>query len=262
MKKYGKFAALIAVVLGAMVWLATSGSADSKSYYKTISELGKMGDVAKHGRTIMFVSHNMAAVQSMCGRAIWLEEGKVVDEGAVGGVVSNYLKHSFSSLAEQVWPDPSTAPGTDQVRLRSARVYPESGLPSEPITIRTPFALEFEYWNLKPGMHLNLSLHVYNEQGIIAFNAAPINEPVWHGRPFPAGLFRSVCHVPGDLLNDGLYRVQLLVVRDEGAILHIENDVLMFDVRDSVEMRSDWHGRWVGVVRPNLDWQTELLSAS
>jgi hypothetical protein len=46
MKKYGKFAALVVIVLGAMVWLAFSGSSDSKSYYKTISELGKMGDQA------------------------------------------------------------------------------------------------------------------------------------------------------------------------------------------------------------------------
>ena len=43
MKKYGKFAALVVIVLGAMVWLAFSGSSDSRSYYKTISELGKMG---------------------------------------------------------------------------------------------------------------------------------------------------------------------------------------------------------------------------
>jgi cytochrome c-type biogenesis protein CcmE len=46
MKKYGKFAALIAVVIGALIWLATTGSADSKSYYKTIDELAKMGDQA------------------------------------------------------------------------------------------------------------------------------------------------------------------------------------------------------------------------
>src|SRR5438270_4287751 len=50
MKKYGKFAALVVVVLGAMVWLAFSGSNDSKSYYKTISELGKMGDQAQTKR--------------------------------------------------------------------------------------------------------------------------------------------------------------------------------------------------------------------
>jgi cytochrome c-type biogenesis protein CcmE len=50
MKKYGKFAALVVIVLGAMVWLAFSGSSDSRSYYKTISEVGKMGDQAQQKR--------------------------------------------------------------------------------------------------------------------------------------------------------------------------------------------------------------------
>ena len=122
-------------------------------------------------------------------------------------------------------------------------------------------AIEFEYWNLRPNARLNLSLHVYNEQGVIAFNAVPYQEPVWHGRPFPAGLFRSVCHVPGDLLNDGVHRVELLVVKDEGVVLHREDDVLVFDVRDAVETRGGWHGRWVGVVRPALKWETELVEA-
>ena len=46
MKKYGKFAALIAIVIGALVWLASTGVNETKTYYKTIAELGQMGDRA------------------------------------------------------------------------------------------------------------------------------------------------------------------------------------------------------------------------
>ena len=46
MKKYGKFAVLIAVVVGTLAWLATTGMNETKTYYKTISELGQMGDHA------------------------------------------------------------------------------------------------------------------------------------------------------------------------------------------------------------------------
>jgi lipopolysaccharide transport system ATP-binding protein len=222
--------------------------------------LGKMGEVAKEGRTVIFVSHNMAAVQSLCTRSIWLDQGQVREDGSAGVVVSTYLKHSFSALAEQAWPDILTAPGNDKVRLKSARVRPVHGDPAEPITIRTPFLLEFEFWNLQPATRLNLSLHVFDEQGTIVFNAVPIHEPTWHGREFPGGLFRSVCRIPGDLLNDGMHRVELLVVKDEGVVLHKEDDILVFDVRDAVEMRGGWHGRWVGVTRPNLEWSTELIS--
>lgn len=221
--------------------------------------LGKMGEVAKKGRTVLFVSHNMAAVQRLCTRAMWLDKGEIIEDGEAGQVVSSYLKHSSSMLAEQSWNDIATAPGNDEVRLRRVCVRPENGSPSEPITVRTPFVMEFEYWNLQPNAYLNLSLHVYTEDGVMAFNAVPVHEPRWSGRPFPAGLFRSVCRVPGDLLNDGMHRVELLIVKNEGVVIYRQDDVLVFDVRDSIEMRGGWHGRWSGATRPNLEWNTEYL---
>jgi lipopolysaccharide transport system ATP-binding protein len=221
--------------------------------------LGKMGDVAKEGRTVLFVSHNMSAVQRLCNRAIWLEEGKLASEGSASKVVSDYLSTSFSTLTDRLWGDITEAPGGESVRLRRACVRPERGLPSEPITVRTPFVLEFEYWNLEPGAYLNLGLHIFNEQGIVVFNTGPWNEPAWHGRPFPKGLFRSICHVPGDLLNDGLYRVQLLVVKNQRIIISRLDDVLMFNIRDAD--RQGYLGEGLGAVRPNLKWSTELIES-
>ncbi len=220
--------------------------------------LGKMGEVAREGRTVLFVSHNMMAVQNLCRRAIWLDGGQIVASGESGQVVADYLQHSFSALAEQVWEDIAAAPGNDKVRLRSARVRPATGDVADPLTICTAFVIEFEYWNLQPGARLDISLHIYNEQGILAFNPGTLYEPVWHGREFPAGLFRSVCFVPGNLLNDGMYRVELLVVRDEGVIIHREEEALVFEVRDVAEMRGNWLGKWPGVLRPDLNWTTEL----
>jgi lipopolysaccharide transport system ATP-binding protein len=224
--------------------------------------LGKMGEVAQRGRTVLFVSHNMAAVQRLCSEAIWLEKGMIEEAGEVGEVVSRYLKHSFSTMAEQHWDDIATAPGNEEVRLRKVSVRPEKGLPSDPITIRTSFIMEFEYWNLQPASRLNLSLHVYTEDGVMAFNAAPIHEQKWHGRPFPVGLFRSVCRISGDLLNNGMHRVELLVVKDEGNVIYRHDEALVFDVRDSMEMRGNWHGRWAGAFRPLTEWSTELLSSA
>jgi len=220
--------------------------------------LGKMGEVAREGRTVLFVSHNMMAVQNLCRRAIWLDGGQIVGSGESGQVVADYLQHSFSALAEQVWEDIATAPGNDKVRLCSARVRPAKGVASDPLTICTAFVIEFEYWNLQPGARLDISVHIYNEQGIIAFNPGTLHEPVWHGREFPVGLFRSACHVPGNLLNDGMYRVELLVVRDEGVIVHREEEALVFELRDVAEMRGNWLGKWPGVFRPDLSWTTEL----
>jgi len=75
------------------------------------------------------------------------------------------------------------------------------------------------------------------------------------------GLFRDVCHVPGNLLNDGMYRVMLHVVRDQGTHVYQEDDILVFEVRDTPDMRSGWFGKWGGVVRPILDWDRELVQS-
>jgi lipopolysaccharide transport system ATP-binding protein len=222
--------------------------------------LGKMGEVAEHGRTVLFVSHNMTAIQALCKRAIWLSNGKIVEEAEAGTVVSDYLRVDTATLTEKVWNDPVTAPGNDKVRLHRVCVRPVNGSSADVITIRTPLVLEFDYWNLEPDIHLNLSLHIYNQQGVTVFITAPTHEPVWLGRPYPVGLFRSECYIPGDLLNDGLHRVRLLVVKDQAVPIFILDDALVFDVNDAIERRSAWYGKWEGAVRPNLEWKTEQLT--
>ena len=224
--------------------------------------MGKMGDVAGEGRTVMFVSHNMGAVQSLCHRVIWLDNGGIREVGEPGRVVADYLRTASTSSTDQAWDDIAAAPGNAEVRLRSASVRPTDGTAPEDITIRTPIALSFEFWNLKPGAVINLSLFLYNEQGVMVFNSAPLTEKVWSGRPHPVGLFRSECHVPGDLLNDGIYRVVVLVVRDHKDLVFRFEDIVTFEARDAPERRGDWYGKWHGAVRPELKWTTELVEDS
>jgi lipopolysaccharide transport system ATP-binding protein len=222
--------------------------------------MGKMGEVARGGRTVLFVSHNMTAVEGLCDRAIWLDRGRPVADGRPSDIVSRYLSTAFDPLGERRW-EFEDAPGDDRVRLRSAVVRPEEGGAGEPLDVQTPFVLEFEYWNLRPDTRLNVSLHVYNEHGIMVFNAVPTQERVWQGRAFPKGLFRDTCHIPGELLNDGVYTVELLLVEDGTRILLEVQDVLVFEVRDVVEGRAGSFDSWAGVVRPTLRWETEHLVA-
>jgi homopolymeric O-antigen transport system ATP-binding protein len=221
--------------------------------------LGKMGDVARAGRAVLFVSHNMVAVQSLCDRVVRLHQGMVVEEGQADRVVSGYLQTSFSTLTEQYWADLATAPGNDKVRLHRVGVRPVHNPQADPISIRTPLVMEFEYWNLRPHTHLDLSFHLYNEHGVIVFNSGTICETVRMDRPFPAGLFRSVCHIPGDLLNDGVHRVQLQIVENEAVVISRFEDILVFNVSDTQETRGRWYGKWPGAVRPTLKWSTELV---
>jgi lipopolysaccharide transport system ATP-binding protein len=221
-----------------------------------------MGEVAsEEGRTVLFVSHNMTAVQSLCKRAIWLESGSLRADGDAKEIVPQYLKSSFAPKCEQTWNDSATAPGNSKVKLKRVAVRPETRTDTDLIDIHTPLVLEFEYWNLVEGACLNLSVLVRSEDGTPLFNTVPLDEPIWHGRPFPAGLYRSSVRIPGDLLNDGTHRVLLYIVEDQSVALSRHEDLLVFDVLEQPGERQHWYGKWEGAVRPRLEWTTELLES-
>jgi len=222
--------------------------------------LGKMSEVSRGGRTVLFVSHNMTAVRTLCRHALWLDRGAVVRNGNSEQVLGAYLSSSTSVLAEQVWLEPMLAPGNDYVRLHHVCVRPDTVGQRDPITISTPFVIEIEFWNFIEGAHLNVSVSVCNEYGAIVFSSAPLNETGLHGQPYPIGIVRSQCYVPGDLLNDGIHRLNLLIVKDESVILYSKEEVLIFDVQDKASRRGGWYGQWPGAVRPKLRWESSLVS--
>ena len=222
--------------------------------------LGKIGNVAHtQGRTVLFVSHNMMAVQALCSRCLLLSEGQLAGDGDGSETVAQYIRQFLTLQTEKRWEDQSLAPSTDRVRLRAARVVPSEADAQGEITVRTPFDLEFEIWNLKPETVLNLSVQLLNEQSVPLFTTVSVHAPGWENRSFPRGLFRFRCHVPGDLLNSGTHRVVLRVVRDRGIVLLTCDDILLFDVLDSSALRGHWHGKWEGMVRPALNWEVEAV---
>jgi len=222
--------------------------------------LGKMGDVAKAGRTVLFVSHNMVAIQNLCERVIWLHNGELKEQGPAAEVISRYLSTAYIARTEQVWPDMAAAPGNDRVRLHRVRIRPETGTPSDLITMETPLRVEVEFWNLVPNAHLHLALHVYNEQQVVAFTSASNEaDPSVSERALAPGLIRSVCHIPGNLLNAGVHNVLLLILRDGGKILYRHEDALVFEVLDLGRRSGTWYGREPGAVHPLLHWETEVL---
>jgi lipopolysaccharide transport system ATP-binding protein len=212
--------------------------------------LGKMGSVAKEGRTILFVSHNMTAVRDLCKRVVWLESGLVRDDGNAAEVVSKYLYKYSAAVHEQIWPDPKTAPGNEAVRLHVAKIMPRGDSPF--INVRTPLDIEFAYWNRSPGTELNASLHLFDTEGACVFNSD--STP----RTYDEGIIRETCHIPGDLLNDGEYKIMIMIVKDRSTCLYQHDDVLAFEVQD-VERDSLWHGKWLGAVRPMLKWTSEFV---
>ncbi len=220
--------------------------------------LGKMDDAAGEGRTIIFVSHNMTAVQSLCKRGIWINNGQIVRDGDIAPVIAAYLSEDTINETERRWDTPDEAPGVDEARIHAVRVRANSDTPQDVLSMETPLAVEVDFWNFVPDAALNITLQFINEQGIVAFASGPADNPGWSGNTLPSGLFRNTCYIPGDLLNAGQYYIHLLVVQDQSRVLYRHEYIVSFDIVDT-STRGSWYGKRAGVVRPVLQWENAQL---
>jgi lipopolysaccharide transport system ATP-binding protein len=200
----------------------------------------------------------MVAVQNLCQRVIWLQDGCVMEDGPTNKVLSKYLTASFSAQTEQSWPDPTTAPGNEKVRLHQVRIRPENGQPGDAISLSTPLVVELEYWNPVPNARLHVCLHVVNEQQIVAFTTSSNEtDPMTQDNPLSAGLYRSVCCIPGNFLNSGMHRINAMFLRNGLKIVFRHENALVFEVLELEQRRGAWYGKEPGAVHPRLDWKTE-----
>jgi lipopolysaccharide transport system ATP-binding protein len=221
--------------------------------------LGKMRDVAGGGRTILFVSHNMVAVQMLCPRAIWLDRGRVKMDGPTDRVVNDYLSGQEEGAVERVWGF-DEAPGDGEVKLRRACARPEGGVAGDPISVAKPVVLEFDFWNLKAGGELHWSVHVFDVDNSCVFATNTVRARGWSEEGHPQGLYRSQCTVPAHFFNDGTFKVKVLAVKEMNRVLFGVPEAVVFEViDDDLGIRGGWFGKWPGVVRPKLDWATERI---
>jgi lipopolysaccharide transport system ATP-binding protein len=221
--------------------------------------IGKMKDVAGHGRTVLFVSHNMNAVISLCSRCILLEGGRLGREGDTEAVVQAYRDVSRVHGLERTWPDLDAAPGNEHFKLaRIAVRVPDGGDETAP-TVTTGFDIVIDYWNRKDQALLNLSLLVRNQDDVIVFNAIPLTDDTWWGRPHPEGLYRATCRVLPRMINSGTHSIELLAVHNQARVVFALPDALVFDVGEVAEPGTAWFGRFPGTFRPHFPWTTELL---
>jgi homopolymeric O-antigen transport system ATP-binding protein len=191
--------------------------------------LGKMGDVALEGRTVLFVSHNMPAVQALCSRAILLRAGTVAVDGSTGEVLREYLGHLLATAAHAFENNPDRR-GDGSVRLTAARVLDDQGTPCERVVAGTPITLEFSYENNVEAERIDLILALVNHLGITVSHMSTRIADF----PVVAGSSGVVtCRIPSLPLPRGEYRIVAVVKHRGQTTDHIPN-ALAFAVESSV----------------------------
>jgi lipopolysaccharide transport system ATP-binding protein len=222
--------------------------------------LGKMGDVASKGRTVLFVSHNMPAIAQLCPSTILLREGSVAVQGQTPQVIEQYLCWGSNKSAEATWSY-EDAPGTSTVKLRSMRVVNEKDVPCLTMWMNNPIILKVEFWVLRRA-RVDVGLHVFTQQGFHLFATGTFHEPTWRGIEHEPGLYTASCIIPKNFLNEGPHYVNVYLYHGNRHEIDVNlPEVISFDVLDAGDTRGDWAGRWTGLVRPILPWVGERIGA-
>jgi lipopolysaccharide transport system ATP-binding protein len=220
--------------------------------------LGKMGVVASKGRTVLFVSHSMQAITHLCPSTILLRDGRVATQVHTARAIEQYLSWGSNKSAEVIWSF-EEAPGTSIAKLRSVRALNVKNEVSFNMWMNEPIILRFEFWILRQG-RVDVSFHLYNQQGFCLFATGVFTEPTWRGIEHEPGLYACSYTIPKHFLNEGLHYVTVFLHHDHthAVDVHIP-EVVSFDVLDPGDTRGNWTGLWIGGVRPILPWRGERV---
>jgi lipopolysaccharide transport system ATP-binding protein len=205
--------------------------------------LGKMNDVSKgEGRTVLFVSHNITAIKTLCTKGLLLSNGHLELDGLTNEIVTRYLQQTQTEFSFQKHWEWNTAPGTEAGRLLEVEVITNETVLyiDDPINIRFKAQLAE---SSPAGRDINFSLIVNNQEEVTVFNVTTQTKHLYQST------FEVICHIPPDLLNDEVYHMRLLLVEDETIPLFDLNNVISIKTEER-ERNSNWHGKWVGTVRP------------
>jgi lipopolysaccharide transport system ATP-binding protein len=223
--------------------------------------LGKMEEVAERGRTVMFVSHNMAAIQRLCTRGILLRDGAIAADTNVPSAIREYLASGLEQPGERIWSSPEEAPGDEVVRLKAVRARNAKMEIASRFGVSDEWYLEVEFWVLVPGVNINVNINLYDEAGTLIFVMGDFQDDRWQNRPRSTGVHCSRCTIPGNLLNEGSIRVLVALVSPPETLRAMERDVVYFEIQDDLSTagaRGFYAGPWPGgAVRPAIHWEFE-----
>jgi lipopolysaccharide transport system ATP-binding protein len=216
--------------------------------------LGRLDEAGKAGRTVLFVSHNVHSVARLCPRAIWLDRGRVREEGPVSQVLRDYSA-AYGDLVPLWSPTPPPGPWrVVRVGLRNARG--EFGV--ESVRADEPFRVEVAYdadAEAPPG---RLALRVSASDGEVVLWTSPLDRDRATRAGWEPGRWIASCLVPGDLLAPGKYSIGVSCPWGGSEALH--EGVVSFDVAMAGSLTL-LDGR-DGVVAPVLEWRREASAAA
>ncbi len=215
--------------------------------------LGKMSDVAQQGRAILFVSHNLEAVQRLCDRCVWLDGGRLQQEGDPASVIRAYLEQG--DTIEASYRGERRSGPDETIVLREAAVFDGNDRACDALCFGEPFSLRLQ-WDVAraiPGVAFNVYIRDANER--LIFNASTQGTDV----EVNAGTLETICRIRENVLRPGDYGVTVSCVRPPRTRIHQVERCLRIRVLDvPVAGRRLPHLNRESLVAPETEWEVQV----
>ena len=212
--------------------------------------LGKMDEVARGGRTVLFVSHNMAVMRQLCTKGILLNQGQVVKTGSIGEVVDTYL--AAGAEHEGFWLRNSPAPTKDGIYAESASILNHDNQPAGHLDCAEGFTIELKVRSNGTFNKGQVAVSVMNKEGVAIFTTANADKAREY-QPIVSGRHTYRITVPGNFLAPDTYYLRVTCHQP-----HFQTydalDTLSFRIEDTGSLRSVFFDERAGIVEPILDW--------
>ena len=220
--------------------------------------IGKMQDVSRsEGRTVLFVSHNMTSIKSLCHRGIILKNGMLVDDGPVDTVVSHYLRGDSAIDNYKCWTEPEIKKGGFE--LLEFGIRRKDGNYSDVMRMDQELEVDIIYRLTHPYEKFWITMHMKNEQGNKIFSFSGGDR--CYDKRHDAGVYRQTCIIPAHFLNWGNYAIDFMAFQQENnnEVLANENDLISFTVANRQVAVGGYMGKEPGDITPKFDFREEKL---
>jgi lipopolysaccharide transport system ATP-binding protein len=225
--------------------------------------LQRLDSLGQSGQTVLFVSHNMQAMARVCQRGIWIERGKLAQDGSMAEVSASYLKHGAVHPGLREWPHDRFAPGDNVVRLLRVAVIAPNGQTAPSINIGEQFEIEIDYMVEKEGFVLFPAVKIFNEWGTEVIWSTDAGTPQ-HGKQRSPGHYHCTIQIPANLLTEGFMSVAVTVMSLRPKKIHLsESDAVHFQATEVINgstSRGQFSDYITSVVRPRLEWTVRVTS--
>ena len=212
--------------------------------------LGKMEDIAKQGRTVLFVSHNMPAVQNLCNRGVLLQEGNIREIGKTNKIVENYLKGDSDIKNHKKGILNDTLISLHEVDILEIKINAKSKKVNEIISLDDKIIFYIRY-KQKVEDEMHLTIHLKDELGNVIFTNGSWKIEESNREK---GEFEVFVEFPDNFFNWGNFFVDLFVVKNKKNVLYVEKDIIAFTIVNKQTEIGGYMGKEMGGIHPNFKW--------